>query len=146
MNSEIMTSSRPYIVRAIYEWIVDNDLTPYILVDTSSESVVVPEGFIENNRIILNVSPMATKELALENDNVSFNARFGGTPMDVFVPTSSVLAIYAHENGQGMMFGDAESTAAESSESSGPGPEDGGSSPSGSPSGGGKRPSLKIVK
>lgn len=145
MSSEIMTSSRPYIIRAIYEWIVDNDLTPYILVDTNAESVVVPEGFIENNRIILNVSPMATKALALENDNVSFNARFGGSPMDVFVPTSSVLAIYAHENGQGMMFGDAESgTEAGSGGPSKPDPNDGGSPPN-SPSGG-KKPSLKIVK
>lgn len=140
-----MTSSRPYIIRAIYEWIVDNDLTPYILVDTNAESVVVPEGFIENNRIILNVSPMATKALALENDNVSFNARFGGSPMDVFVPTSSVLAIYAHENGQGMMFGDAESgTETGSGGPSKPDPNDGGSPPN-SPSGG-KKPSLKIVK
>lgn len=144
MSSEIMTSSRPYIIRAIYEWIVDNDLTPYILVDTNAESVVVPEGFIENNRIILNVSPMATKALALENDNVSFNARFGGSPMDVFVPTSSVLAIYAHENGQGMMFGDAESSSDEGSGPSKPDPTDGGSSPS-TPSGG-KKPSLTIVK
>ncbi len=142
MTLEKMTSSRPYIIRAIYEWIVDNDLTPYILVDTKAESVVVPEGFIENNRIILNISPMATKALALENDNVSFNARFGGTPMDVFVPTSSVLAIYAHENGQGMMFGDAESTANEESGSSEPDPDGGGASPNG----GGKKPSLKIVK
>ncbi len=131
-----MTSSRPYIIRAIYEWIVDNGLTPYILVDTRSEAVVVPESYIENNRIILNISPMATHGLALGNDSVSFNARFSGAPLDVFIPTSSVLAIYAQENGQGMMFGDSD--------------EDGEPPPSSDPDGGGnspaKKPSLKIVK
>ncbi|MDO6460315.1 ClpXP protease specificity-enhancing factor [Granulosicoccaceae sp. 1_MG-2023] len=148
-----MTSSRPYIIRAIYEWIVDNGLTPYILVDTHSEAVVVPRDYIENNRIILNISMQATQGLALENDNVSFSARFGGKPMNVFVPTSSVLAIYAQENGQGMMFGEAEepqigagaetpAPAAEGSPERPGGPDD---DPSG-PSGGGKKPSLKIVK
>lgn len=147
-----MTSSRPYIIRAIYEWIVDNGLTPYILVDTRSEAVVVPRDYIENNRIILNISMQATQGLALDNDNVSFSARFGGKPMNVYVPTSSVLAIYAQENGQGMMFGEAEEMPAETAPQApvpegadeGDGPDDDPSGPG--PSGGGKKPSLKIVK
>ena len=147
-----MTSSRPYIIRAIYEWIVDNGLTPYILVDTRSEAVVVPRDYIENNRIILNISMQATQGLALDNDNVGFSARFGGKPMDVYVPTSSVLAIYAQENGQGMMFGEAEEVPAEAGQEvpvsagdeQGDGPDDDPSGPA--PSGGGKKPSLKIVK
>ncbi len=99
-----MNSSRPYLIRALYEWIVDNGLTPYVLVDTSATEVVVPQSFVENGRIILNVSPDATHSLVLGNDLISFNARFSGSAMDVNVPVSSVLAIYARENGQGMMF------------------------------------------
>lgn len=137
-----MTSSRPYIIRAIYEWIVDNGLTPYILVDARDEGVVVPEGYIENNRIILNISPSATNGLALGNDSVSFNARFGGSPMEIFIPTPNVLAIYAQENGQGMMFGDSDGQQNKQ--------DDGGSDDhppdSPSPGGGGKKPSLTVVK
>jgi len=137
-----MNSSRPYIIRAIYEWIVDNDLTPYILVDTSSESVIVPEDSVENGRIILNLSPMATRDLHIGNDGVVFNARFGGCPMDVFVPTGYVLAIYAQENGQGMVFGEAgeDLEAVRPNDDLPPPPP---SSPSTPPKG---RPSLKVVK
>ncbi len=101
-----MTSSRPYLIRALYEWIVDNGFTPYMLVDTSLEVVEVPRAFVENGRIILNISPEATHSLVLGNEAVTFNARFSGTAMDVHVPVVSVLAIYARENGQGMMFGE----------------------------------------
>lgn len=101
-----MTSSRPYLIRALYEWIVDNEFTPYMLVDTSLDVVEVPRAFVENGRIILNISPEATHSLVLGNKAVTFNARFSGTAMDVHVPVVSVLAIYARENGQGMMFGD----------------------------------------
>ena len=138
-----MTSSRPYIIRAIYEWIVDNGLTPYILVDTRSEAVVVPESFIENNRIILNISPMATHDLSLGNEHVSFSARFSGSPLDVFIPTSSVLAIYAQENGQGMMFGDGNEPPPDSPSG---GPDGGSPSTEGVDGAGNKKPSLKIVK
>ena len=101
-----MTPSRPYLIRALYEWIVDNNFTPYMLVETSSESVEVPRAFVENGRIILNISPEATHSLVLGNDAVTFNARFSGTAMDVNVPVASVIAVYARENGQGMIFGD----------------------------------------
>ncbi len=138
-----MTSSRPYIIRAIYEWIADNGLTPYILVDARSESVVVPENYIDNNRIILNISTSATHGLALGNEGVTFNARFNGAPLDIYIPTASVLAIYAQENGQGMMFGDSDNE-------NGPKPPSGSIDPPPRLPGGGngatKKPSLKIVK
>lgn len=142
-----MTSSRPYLIRALYEWIVDNGFTPYMLVDAAQELVEVPRAFVENGRIILNISPEATHSLVLGNDAVGFNARFSGTAMDVHVPVPSVLAIYARENGQGMMFGDQDDTPPE------PGPRPGpprsvdtGDSPPPSPPTDSKRPTLKIVK
>nr|WP_281648610.1 ClpXP protease specificity-enhancing factor [Parendozoicomonas sp. Alg238-R29] len=99
-----MTSSRPYIIRALYDWIVDNECTPYLLVDALWPGVFVPPGFAEDDQIVLNVSPVAVRELSLENDAVSFSARFNGKSCDVYVPVASVMAIYARENGQGMVF------------------------------------------
>ena len=103
---EDMTSSRPYLLRAIYEWIVDNNLTPYLLVNASADNVVVPEQYIEDGKIILNVNPTAVQGLQLANEAVSFSARFSGASMDIYVPTSAVFAIYARENGRGMVFND----------------------------------------
>ena len=99
-----MTSSRPYIVRALYDWIVDNECTPYLLVDSHWQGVSVPEQFTEDDQVVLNVSPMAVRELELGNDAISFMARFGGKSCDVYVPVAAVMAIYARENGQGMVF------------------------------------------
>ena len=99
-----MTSSRPYLIRGLYQWIVDNGVTPYILVDAAVEGVDVPPQYIQDGKIVLNVAPMAINNLILADDVVTFNARFGGKPTDIFVPTEAVLAIYAKENGQGMMF------------------------------------------
>ena len=99
-----MTSSRPYFIRAVYEWIVDNNQTPFLVVDTRVTGAVVPESFIEDQRIIFNISPLAAQGLDLSNEAVSFSARFGGKAMDIYLPTSSITAIYAKENGQGMMF------------------------------------------
>ena len=143
-----MTSSRPYLIRALYEWIVDNGFTPYMLVDTALDVVEVPRAFVENGRIILNISPEATHSLVLGNEAVTFNARFSGTAMDVHVPVVSVLAIYARENGQGMMFGEQDDnppdpgpgtalSAAKTDGDKGPGPK---APPEA------KRPNLKIVK
>lgn len=98
------TSSQPYLLRAIYQWIIDNDLTPYMLVDASINDVVVPRQYIENHKIILNVAPRAVTNLELGNEQVWFDARFGGSPMHVEFPVVAVLAIYAKENGQGMVF------------------------------------------
>jgi len=103
-----LTPSQPYLLRAIYEWIVDNELTPYLLVDASNDDVHVPRQYVENGKIVLNIAPRAVSNLVLNNDAVQFNARFAGKPMDVSLPTYAVLAIYAKENGQGMVFNDIE--------------------------------------
>lgn len=101
-----MTPARPYLIRAIHDWIVDNGYTPHLLADVSVPGTVVPMQYAEDNRIVLNVSPNATHGLMLGNDQVTFSARFGGTPFQVQVPVKAVLAIYARENGQGMVFQD----------------------------------------
>lgn len=101
-----MTSSRPYLIRALYEWIVDNDQTPHLLVDAQQQGVQVPSGHVQDGKIILNVAPEAVRDLLLGNDSVDFNARFNGKPTDLSFPVNAVLAIYAKENGQGMVFGD----------------------------------------
>ena len=124
-----MTSSRPYLIRAMYQWMVDNATTPYLLVDTRSEKVQVPRQFEKDHRIVLNIAPMAVRGLILGNDDVSFNARFGGKLMSVLVPIEYVLAIYARENGQGMMFADEDEQPPPSPESPSP-----------------SRPRLKVVK
>ncbi len=100
-----MTSSQPYLIRGIYEWIVDNNLTPYLMVDATRQGAIVPEDYLdEQGRIILNISPSATSELLMTNEEVTFNARFSGQAIGIVVPTHCVKAIYARENGQGMMF------------------------------------------
>jgi len=99
-----MISMRPYLLRALYDWIVDNGLTPHLLVNAEHEQVEVPNQYIENGQIILNISQSAVQGLNLDNDWVSFTARFSGQPFSVFVPVVAVLAIYAKENGKGMFF------------------------------------------
>ena len=100
-----MTSSQPYLIRAIFEWIVDNNLTPYLMVDATKRGTVVPEDYLDElGRIILNISPGATSGFLITNDEVTFSARFSGQSMGIVVPVYSVRAIYARENGQGMMF------------------------------------------
>ncbi len=103
-----MTSTRPYLLRAIYDWIVDNNMTPHLLVEVSDERVRVPAKFVENGVIVLNTSPGAVRDLELGNEFVSFSARFSGTPHDIVVPIGSVQAIYARENGQGIFLADGE--------------------------------------
>lgn len=105
MNAKItMSSSRPYLVRGLNEWIIDNNLTPYLLVDAKQGGVHVPEQYVKDGKIVLNISPTAVRDLRLDNEHVEFNARFGGVAMNVTVPMGAVLAIYAKENGQGMVF------------------------------------------
>lgn len=113
MKIENMTSSRSYLIRAIYQWIVDNGATPHLLVDAAYEGVQVPRQYVENNKIILNIGPMAAHGLVLGNDSVEFNARFAGKSLSVLVPTQAVLAIYARENGQGMVFNEERSAKAD---------------------------------
>lgn len=99
-----MTSNRPYFIRALYDWIVDNDLTPYILVDALHPEVEVPQDFVNGGRIVLNVSPKACRGLHLDNDKIVFTARFSGKVVQIFLPPAAVLAVYAKENGRGMEF------------------------------------------
>ena len=136
-----MTQSRPYIMRALYEWIVDNECTPYLLVDATVDSVMVPVQYVKDGQIVLNISPGAVIELHISNDAVTFNGRFGGVATDIYVPVAAVVGIYARENGQGMVFEPEEV-------SGGPQPPDDEPTPPAGP--GGKqperRPSLKIVK
>ena len=99
-----MTSSKPYLVRALYEWILDNDTTPYILVDTGSEQVRIPPGIATDGKVVLNLAPQAIQNLEMSNDHIAFSARFSGVAQDIHCPMASLLAIYARENGEGMMF------------------------------------------
>lgn len=138
-----MTPSRPYLVRGLNEWILDNQCTPYVLVDASLSGVQVPQDYVNQGQIVLNISPVAVQNLLIDDEGISFNARFGGVPMSVYVPTVAILAIYAKENGQGMVFG---------TEAGAPDPEDPPTPPkpekesaeAAAPATG--RPSLKVVK
>ena len=107
-----MTPSRPYLVRAIYELLVDNNATPYLLVDATQANVRVPTQHVKDGKIVLNIAPHAVKDLFIRNEGISFSARFGGVPMLVSAPMASVAAIYARENGQGMFFDNAEAGVA----------------------------------
>lgn len=100
-----MKSSRPYLARALYEWLLDNELTPYLVVDATQPGVEVPRQFVQNGQIVLNVAPTAVRDLFMENQAIGFSARFGGQPMQVMIPTPALIAIYARENGAGMVFG-----------------------------------------
>lgn len=100
-----MLSSRPYLARALYEWLLDNDNTPYIVVDAEQDGVQVPRQHVQNGQIVLNIAPGAVRDLLIANEGVSFNARFGGQPMHVSVPTPALVALYSRENGVGMVFG-----------------------------------------
>ena len=101
-----MTSSRPYLIRALYEWISDNGLTPYILVDAEYEDVVVPTQHVEKGKIVLNIAMSAVDNLTLGDSAVELDARFSGKSMQIYAPIPSILAIYARENGKGMVFGE----------------------------------------
>lgn len=99
-----MTPQRPYLYRALHEWMSDNGHTPQIVVDAKHDGTIVPLEFVNDGRIVLNISYAATQDLVLGNDAVEFQARFGGNPFDVSVPAAAVLAIYARETGEGMVF------------------------------------------
>ena len=99
-----MTSNRPYLIRALYEWLVDNELTPYLLADAKRDAVHVPMRYVEEGRIVLNVSPSAVRDLSLGNELIAFEARFGGSAHAISLPPDAVLGVYARENGQGMLF------------------------------------------
>ncbi|SMF94766.1 stringent starvation protein B [Methylomagnum ishizawai] len=135
-----MISLKPYLIRAIYDWIVDNNFTPYLLVNAEAEDVVVPRQYVQDGRIVLNLRPQAVHGLALGNQNIVFNARFGGKPMQVDVPTRAVLAIYAQENGKGMIFDEDEDGNGD--DHTPPPAENAPAEPAPAK----KRPALKVVK
>ncbi len=125
-----MSSSRPYLLQALFDWIVANDCTPYVLVDASVSGVDVPQQHVKDGQIVLNISPSAVTGFSIGSDGLFFNARFAGIATDIFAPTSAIMGIYARENGQGMIFETEEKTDPES-------PQD-------PPAG--KKPSLTVVK
>ncbi|MDN0111341.1 ClpXP protease specificity-enhancing factor [Yersinia mollaretii] len=104
MEMSDMSPRRPYLLRAFYEWLIDNQLTPHLVVDVTRPGVSVPMEFARDGQIVLNVAPRAVGDLELGNDGVSFNARFGGVPRQVNVPMAAIIAIYARENGSGTLF------------------------------------------
>ncbi|WP_291972224.1 ClpXP protease specificity-enhancing factor [Candidatus Symbiopectobacterium sp.] len=99
-----LSPRRPYLLRAFYDWLLDNQLTPHLVVDVSLPGVMVPMEFARDGQIVLNIAPRAVGGLELADDSVRFNARFGGVPRHVYVPMAAVLAIHARENGAGTMF------------------------------------------
>jgi stringent starvation protein B len=130
-----MSSNKPYLIRAFYDWIVDNDLTPYLLVNAHAAGVEVPMAHVNEGRIVLNISPKACRGLHLENDKILFTARFSGVATQVFLHPGAVLAIYAKENGRGMEFEEEDTT-----------PPSGGASTSENAKGSRSKPALKLVK
>jgi stringent starvation protein B len=130
-----MTSSRPYLVRAMYQWIADNNMTPHLLVDVSVKGVQVPTEHVQNGKIILNIAPMAVTGLVLGDADITFSARFSGQSMNIFIPVEAVLAVYAKENGQGMMFSEDDGAISAPDDNE---PEPDPKKPS--------RPSLRVVK
>lgn len=136
-----MTSSRPYLLRAIYEWLVENQLTPYIMVDASFPGVEVPSRHVEDGKIVLNIESQAIQMLRMGNDAIEFDARFSGVSRHIFVPIRAIKAIYAFENGRGMVFGDDEEDMPPPDGS----PTETNSTPTSTPPKKG-RPDLKIIK
>ena len=124
-----MISNRPYLIRAINEWLLDSQCTPHLLVDTEAPGVDVPQERSQEGKIVLNIGPQAVEGLRISNEEVTFLARFSGVSRLISLPVSAVLAIYAKENGRGMMFNEADE----------PEPDDSGPRPT-------SRPSLKVVK
>lgn len=134
------TPLQPYLLIAYYEWILDNGWTPQILVDSSLPQVDVPNQFANDGKIILNISPSAVIGFEMDHEHVSFSARFSGASLNVYVPTNAILAIYARENDQGIMF--SPSMYGDDAHTSKPNPDDEPPTPP-EPT---KRPNLKVVK
>lgn len=136
-----MIPRRPYLIRAMHEWTVDNGETPHLLVDAEYEGVEVPMDHVQNGKIILNISPGAVQGLSLSNDGIVFSARFGGEARHITLPIASVLAIYSRESGQGMLFSDDDDL---------PPPPDGGPKDGKDEDGPSekktKRPNLRVIK
>ena len=135
----VLPPKRPYLLRALHQWMIDNNQTPYLVVDAAYTGVAVPEQHIQDGRITLNLSYSATSNLTMGNDEISFEARFGGVARRIFIPVPAVLGIYARESGEGLVFPPDEYAAAADAAPGGPDP-----GPPEPPSP--RRPSLKVVK
>ena len=140
-----MSSSRPYIVRALYDWIIENDCTPYILVNAFADDVEVPQEHVKDGQIILNIAPSAVQSLFIRTEAVDFDGRFAGIPKRVYVPIAAVMGIYAKENGQGMIF-DSEANLPKPPSPSGVDNSGDKKSAHSKPSNPGKKPALRVVK
>lgn len=139
----MLSSSRPYLIRAIYDWLLDNKLTPYVMVDASVPNIKAPKQFIEDGKIVLNIAQQAVGSLHLGNDLIEFDASFSGVITHIEVPVRAIKAIYAYENGRGMVFNDDDDVES--------GGHDGGDAPASGPSDRNTakpkgKPNLKIVK
>ncbi len=134
------TPQRPYLLRAMHEWMTDNGYTPHVVVDTGVDGVAVPEQYVQDGKIILNISYAATQNLDLGNEQLAFGARFGGVAQQVRVPMQALLGIYARETGQGMIFSDGD-LGAEAQQASG---KDDSERQASEPRPG--RPNLRIIK
>lgn len=141
-----MTPTRPYLIRAFYEWIVDNDCTPHIVVNADGTGCEVPTEYVESGQIVLNVAMTAVQSLLLGNDAISFQARFDGVSHHIYIPINTVMAIYAKENGRGMVFAEDDTepppTKTKSAKTSAAGKKGKG----GKRTGGGSKPHLTVVK
>jgi len=103
-----LSPTRPYLARAIYEWICDNQLTPHLLVNATHPQTIVPEQFVQDGQIVLNIAPHAVHQFHMSNEAITFSARFSGASRELYVPIEAVLGLYARENGQGLFFDPAE--------------------------------------
>lgn len=138
-------SRRPYLIRAIYDWATDNGFTPHLLVAADYEGVVVPREYVQEGRITLNVSAMAVQSLDLHTDPIWFSARFSGRSFDVQVPSGAVLAVFARENGEGIVFGEVEPAPPTDGKPK-EGEPSGNDTPKGPPTRPSGRPNLRVVK
>ncbi|MDF1677411.1 MAG: ClpXP protease specificity-enhancing factor [Legionellaceae bacterium] len=129
-----MTSSRPYLIRAIYDWILDNQLTPYLLVNAEYPGVEIPLEYVTAGRVILNISPESCRGLHLDNDRIVLTTRFSGRTVQLALSPGAVLAIYAKENGRGMEFNEDDGDLPPAGDSGG------------SKGGGSRKPALRLVK
>jgi stringent starvation protein B len=132
-----MTSNQPYLLRAFYDWLVDNNCTPHIMVNAQYPGVSVPQQFVSDGQVVLNIAPRAVSDFAMDLEAIGFNTRFSGVPTEIYIPVKAVMGIYARENGHGMMFSVEEYRDEEPPVDEPPKPP---SPPKAS------RPSLKVVK
>jgi len=138
MSSDGMPSTKPYLLRAMHEWIVDSNLTPHLLVSGEAPGLEVPPQAIQDGQVVLNVSPSAIRDLVMDNEGVSFVARFGGVSQAVWIPIAAVEGIYARENGRGMAFPEGADASSHDQSTDSDADSEGGKPAKG--------PSLRVVK